>query len=236
MRTVHEVSKLSGVSVRALHHYDAIGLLKPAASTAAGYRLYDDAALERLQQILLLRELEFPLREIKSILDRPDFDPKAALEQQIELLELKIEHLQRLIALARDTIQTGGTAMNFSAFDKTDFERYAAEAKQRWGATAAYQEFQQKGASPAAAAEMMQLFAQMGGIRHLSPASDEAQAAIQALQQFITDHFYTCTLPILRGLGQMYVTDQRFKDNIDGAGGMGTAAFISKAIEIYCQK
>ena len=76
MKTVHEVSRISGVSVRTLHHYDAIGLLKPTAVTEAGYRLYDDAVLARLQNILLYRELEFPLKEIKAILDHPEFDEK----------------------------------------------------------------------------------------------------------------------------------------------------------------
>ena len=72
MKTVHEVSKISGVSVRALHHYDAIGLLKPTAVTEAGYRLYDDAAIARLQSILLFRELEFPLKSIKAIIEHPE--------------------------------------------------------------------------------------------------------------------------------------------------------------------
>ena len=86
MWTVKQVSRITGVSVRTLHHYDAIGLLRPAKVTDAGYRLYDDAALRRLQNILLFRELQFPLKEIKAILDSPDFDPTAALEQQIRLL------------------------------------------------------------------------------------------------------------------------------------------------------
>ena len=88
MRTVHEVSRLTGVSVRTLHHYDAIGLLKPAHVTQAGYRLYDDAALRRLQSILLFRELQFPLKQIKAILDSPGFDRKEALRQQLEMLQL----------------------------------------------------------------------------------------------------------------------------------------------------
>ena len=97
MRTVKEVSKLSGVSVRTLHHYDAIGLLKPTAVTASGYRLYDVTALRRLQSILLFRELGFPLKEIRTILDRPGFDQRAALEQQIHLLELQQKRLGELI-------------------------------------------------------------------------------------------------------------------------------------------
>ncbi|WP_330586810.1 MerR family transcriptional regulator [Aminipila terrae] len=100
MMTVNEVSKLAGVSVRTLHYYDTIGLLHPSEVTGSGYRLYDYAALERLQQILLFRELEFSLKEIKQILDSPDFDKNKALEQQITMLHLKKDHLNNLISLA----------------------------------------------------------------------------------------------------------------------------------------
>ena len=92
MMTVHEVSQISGVSIRALHHYDKIGLLPATEVTDAGYRMYDDTALERLQQILLFKELQFTLKEIKAILDSPDFDRGRVLEQQIQLLELRKEH------------------------------------------------------------------------------------------------------------------------------------------------
>ena len=112
MRTVKEVSKLTGVSVRTLHHYDAVGLLKPTAVTAAGYRLYDDAALARLQTILLFRELQFPLKEIKTILESPNFDREQALAQQIGLLELQRKHLDELISFAREMLLTGGNNMN----------------------------------------------------------------------------------------------------------------------------
>ena len=122
MRTVNEISKLTGISVRALHHYDAIGLLKPTRVTEAGYRLYDGAALKRLQNILFFRELQFPLKEIKVILDNPDFDPGEALAQQIKLLELRRKHIDELISFARE-VQKGGTdIMNFDAFQKTEFE------------------------------------------------------------------------------------------------------------------
>ena len=100
MRTVKEVSKLTGVSVRTLHHYDSIGLLKPTAVTESGYRLYDDTTLTRLQNILLFRELQFPLKDIKEILDNPDFVPEEALAQQIHLLELKRKRLDELISFA----------------------------------------------------------------------------------------------------------------------------------------
>ena len=107
MRTVKEISGLTGVSVRALHYYDSIGLLKPAKVTEAGYRLYDDAALARLQTILLFRELQFPLKEIKAILDSPDFDPSEALAQQIGLLELQYQHIGELISFAREIQEKG---------------------------------------------------------------------------------------------------------------------------------
>ena len=141
MRTIREVSRLAGVSVRTLHHYDAIGLLPPTKLTPAGYRLYDDAALARLQIILLFRELEFPLREIRRMLDDPGFDRLAALEDQIRLLELRRRQLEKLIALARETLETGVTPMRFDAFDKTQQTRLAAEVREKWGGTAAYQEF-----------------------------------------------------------------------------------------------
>mgnify|MGYP000881895910 CR=1 FL=1 len=102
MKTVKEVSRITGVSVRTLHHYDAIGLLKPTAVTEAGYRLYDDAALERMQSILFFRELQFPLKDIKRILDAPDFDPMTALAQQVHLLEM-----QRKLARENNVVMDG---------------------------------------------------------------------------------------------------------------------------------
>ena len=122
--TIHEVSKLAGVSVRTLHHYDAIGLLPPTTLTEAGYRLYDDTALETLQQILLLKELEFPLKEIAKILSSPGFDREKALDQQIELLLLKKEHLEQLISFAREVKEKGEIKMDFTAFDTKKIEKY----------------------------------------------------------------------------------------------------------------
>ena len=238
MKTVHEASQISGVSVRTLHHYDAIGLLRPTAVTEAGYRLYDDTALARLQSILLFRELAFPLKEIKRIMDDPQFDQATALEQQIRLLELQQERLSRLIGLARETMKTGVTHMDFTAFDNSKLEQYAAEVKERWGNTAAYQESAQRPAAEQkdAAAGLMAQFARMGRLRTGDPAGQEAQDAVRELQEFITKHFYTCTPEILAGLGQMYTADDRFRASIDAAGGEGTADFAGKAIAVYCTK
>ncbi len=243
MRTVHEVSKLTGVSIRALQYYDRIGLLRPSAYSRAGYRLYDDTALETLQQILLYRELDFPLVDIKALLSSPVFDRRKALEQQIGLLQLKKERLEKLIALAREIQSSGGmAAMDFSAFDTRKIDAYAAQARAAWGGTPAYQEYERKaeGRTPAEtlalSGQMMQIFAEFGAIREGRPESDEAQRLVRKLQDFITAHFYTCTPQILAGLGQMYAAGGEMTDNIDRSGGAGTAAFASAAIRLHCDK
>lgn len=239
MKTVKEVSRLTGVSVRTLHHYDSIGLLKPARVTDAGYRLYDDAAIGRLQTILLFRELQFPLREIKEIMDSPEFDPVSALEQQIKMLELQRNHLNALISHARQIQKTGVMDMNFEPFDNSEMDEYAAQAKAKWGKTDAYKEFDQKIKGKTQAQikttgdALMDIFVALGAIRHLPPDSGEAQDLIAKLQNFITEHYYTCIPQILRGLGQMYISGDSMTENIDKAGGEGTAEFAHKAIEIY---
>ena len=241
MKTVKEVSVLTGVSVRTLHHYDAIGLLKPSRITHSGYRLYDDGALKRLQTILIFRELEFPLKEIVRILDSPDFDPMTALDQQIELLQLRRDHLDNLIAHARNIKETGVIDMSFKAFDKSKMEAYEAQAREKWGKTDAYKEFERKTAGKtseqmaAAGDGLMDIFRELGAVSHLAPESEEVQALIGKLQSFITEHYYTCTKQILFGLGQMYAAPGEMKDNIDKAGGKGTGAFAKAAIEIYCK-
>ena len=239
MKTVKEVSRLTGVSVRTLHHYDAIGLLKPAKVTEAGYRLYDDAALGRLQTILLFRELQFPLKEIKEMLDAADFDPLAALDDQIRLLELRREHLDRLIDHARQIQKTGVMTMNFTAYDKKKLDAYAAEAKKRWGHTDAWKESQSRNKTDSQqqsdADALMDIFRHLGEYRTGDPAAPEAQALIAELRQFICEHYYNCTTQILFGLGQMYAAGGEMTDNIDHAGGTGTGDFARRAIEIYCK-
>ena len=242
MKTVKEVSELTGVSVRALQYYDRIGLLSPAARTEAGYRLYDDASLERLQQILLFRELEFPLREIRSILDAPDFDRNRALEQQIKLLTLKREHLDNLIDLARGIKLVGVRSMDFTPFDTSKIDEYAAQAKAAWGKTEAYREFEEKskdwteGDKASIEDWFAACFASAGALKDGDPGSPEAQAWVRQLQAYITAHFYTCTDQILAGLGRMYGGGGDFTENIDAVGGPGTAEFAAEAIRICCEK
>ena len=239
MKTVKEVSRLTGVSVRTLHHYDAIGLLKPTAVTEAGYRLYDEQALGKLQTILLFRELEFPLKEIKEMLTAEHFDPMAALADQIRLLELRREKLDRLIEHARHIQNTGVMNMDFKAYDSKKLDAYAQEAKKRWGHTDAWRESQARGKNADQelrdADGLMDIFRRLGQFRQGDPAAPEAQELIAQLQQYICDHYYNCTNQILYGLGQMYAAGDEMNENIDRAGGAGTGDFARRAIEIYCK-
>ena len=188
---------------------------------------------------MLLRELRFPLKEIKKILDSPNFDPMEALTQQIELLELQYKRMGELISFAREIKDKGVTIMNFEIFNKREIEQYKAEAKAKWGDTQAYKDYERKAAAQSdlksgeIANQLMAMFAELGKLRHLSPSAKEVQEKITSLQKFITDNYYICTDEILNGLGQMYVEDERFKKNIDNAGGEGTAEFISQAISVY---
>ena len=241
MMTVNEVSKLTGVSIRTLQYYDKIGLLHPAKYTEAGYRLYDDAALETLQQILLFRELEFSLKDIKEIISCPDFDRSKALEQQIKLLTLKKEHIENLIDLAKGIKLLGVRKLKFEAFDTSKIDEYAAQAKASWGKTPAYKEFEEKSRGRTKEEDkkiyqgMIDIFGEFGQIRNTEPSSKDAQALVKKLQDYITEHMYTCTKKILSGLGKMYAGGGDFTKNIDSYGGEGTAEFTSQAIEIYCR-
>lgn len=240
MMTVNAVSKLTGVSIRTLQYYDKIGLLKPAGYTESGYRLYDDTAMEVLQQILLFRELEFSLREIKEIISEPGFDRDRALEQQIALLTMKKERLEDLIAFARGIKLTGVRVMDFSVFDTKKMEEYARQAKEQWGKTAEYREYEQKLQSRTEEDErgiwerFMRIFMDFGRLKEAEPAAPEAQALVKKLQAFITEHFYKCSDEILFRLGQTYAAGGDFTANIDGYAGEGTAEFAAEAIRIYC--
>ena len=241
MKTVTDIAKITGVSVRTLHHYDAIGLLKPTEVTEAGYRLYDDAALERLYLILLFRELEFPLKEIQGILDAPDFDRNRILERQVELLKAKANHLQTLIHLANGIKLIGVKYLEFNNWNPKKIDEYQALAETLYGKTEAWQEYTQKAKkrtkeqNQAVNSKVMDFFVELGKLRHLSPDSIEAQTWVKELQTFFTENFYTCTPQILKGLGEMYAGGGSMTENIDAAGGKGTGAFALEAIRIYCK-
>ena len=242
MMTVHEVSKLAGVSIRTLQYYDKIGLLHPTGYTDAGYRLYDDTDLERLQHILLFRELEFPLKDIRDILNSPDFDRSRALEQQIELLRLKKEHIENLMNFALGIKMMGVKHMDFKAFDRSKLDEYSRQAKELYGNTPEYKELEEKQKNRTKeednllADRFMLLFKEAGEMKDKDPASPEAQDLVKRIQDYITENLYTCTNKILRGLGKMYSGGSDFTKNIDAYGGEGTAVFVDNAIQIYCDK
>ena len=240
---INEFAKLTGVSVRTLHYYDEIGLLKPAfVDEQNGYRFYDEDTLYRMQEILFYRELDFPLKSILEILSSPDYDKNKALAKQRKLLLLKKERLERIID-ALDEAAKGKVTM--TAFDNNDYEtarkQYQDETKQRFGNTDAYKEHEQKTADytkdkwQTVNDGLMSVFCKFAEcLKNGNTAdSNEAQALVSELQGYISDNYYTCTKEILAGLGQMYVADERFKNNID-KNFEGTARFVSKAIEIYC--
>lgn len=240
MMTVHEVSRLAGVSVRTLQYYDKIGLLRPSSYSDAGYRLYADTDLERLQQILLFRELEFPLRDIREIMESPDFDRHKAFDQQITLLKLKKDHLENLINFAAGIKLLGVKYMDFSAFDRSRLDEYAARAKAAWGNSPEYREYQEKAKDRTPeedqilSEECMMIFREFGEIKGTDPSSEAALNLVIKLQRFFTEHFYQCTNQILCGLGKMYAGGGEFTKSIDEYAGEGTAAFVNEAIQAYC--
>ena len=242
---IKEFAELTGVSVRTLHYYDEIGLLKPSfVDEQNGYRFYDENSLERMQEILFYRELDFPLKSIAEILASPNYNKQKALVEQKRLLTLKKNRLERLIE-ALEQAEKGEITM--SAFDNSEYEtarqQYEDEAKQRWGGTDAYKESQAKTAGYSkekwndVLAGMNGVFAEFAECKKCgeSADSDTAQSLVKKLQDYITANFYHCTNEIFAGLGQMYVCDERFKNNIDSHG-EGTAEFVSEAIKIYCKK
>lgn len=241
MKTVTEIAKQTGVSVRTLHHYDAIGLLKPTVLTESGYRLYDDAALERLYLILLFRELEFPLKDIAGILDAPDFDRNRVLQQQIELLKAKAVHLQTCIHVANGIKLMGVKNLKFNNWDPKKIDEYSAQAENLYGKTDAWKEYKDKSKNRTENREqalgdgLMDLFAKLGTMKELPPESGEVQAWVKQLQDYISANYYSCTKQILAGLGEMYAGGGSMTENIDAAGGHGTGEFARDAIRIYCK-
>lgn len=241
---ISEVAKLTGITVRTLHYYDEIGLLKPSEITEAGYRLYSREDLEILQQILFFRELDFPLSQIKEIMNNPNYDKEEALKKQKELLIHQRQRIEGLIKLIEKRIE-GDNNMSFKEFDMNEIEenkkKYAKEVKERWGTSKAYEESEKKTSSYNKEKwgdinqETSEIFKGFAELRNSDPGSEEVQELVRRWQKYITDNFYTCTNEILSGLGLMYVEDERFKENLD-KNGEGTAKLMAEAIKIYCSK
>lgn len=241
--SISEAARCTGVSVRTLRYYDEIGLLKPSEVSEAGYRFYDGPAMETLQQILFYRELGVPLEQIGHILRAPDNDRTQALEKHRRLLLMKRQRLDDMLRLVDETI--GGNTMYNETPRPTQAEleavkaEYAREAADRWGNTEAFFESREKHANytpeqeAAIQAEMEEIFRAFGACG--DPAGEEAQALVRRWQEHITRYHYHCTDGILACLGQMYVNDPRFRDNLEQYG-PGTAQRISGAIAAYCGK
>lgn len=239
---IKEFADFTGVSVRTLHYYDEIGLLNPAfVDEQNGYRFYDEASVERMQEILFYRELDFSLKSICEILASPDYDKQKALAEQKKLLILRKERLERIIS-ALDSAEKGEIIMK--VFDKSEYEtackQYEAEAKEKWGRTDAYKEHAEKTKDyskekwQSLAYDMEHIFKEFAVCMQNGEEADspDVQALVKKLQNHITENYYTCSNQILAGLGQMYAADERFKRNIDKYAD-GTAEYVREAISKY---
>ena len=242
--TVKDVAELAKVSVRTLHHYDEIGLLKPSARSEAGYRLYTDANLSALQQILFFRELGFPLSEIVRIMAEPTFDRAAALRAQRTLLERKAERVFAMLAAidtALDVVEKGGDMDRhemFEVFGEFDPSEYEDEVQERWGETDAYRESARRTARYTKAdwerikAEGSANLDAMIALFDSGVAPDDERAmdvADEARLQ-IDRTFYPCSHEMHVQLGQMYIADSRFTAFYD-THRTGLAQWLCSAIE-----
>ncbi|GAA0263206.1 MerR family transcriptional regulator [Cryptosporangium japonicum] len=241
--SVGQVAKEAGVTVRTLHHYDEIGLLVPSERTNTGYRRYSYTDLERLQRVLAYRQLGFGLEEIAAILDDSSVDPIDHLRRQHELLTGKIEELQQMVAAVEKTMEARkmGVSLNpqemFEVFGENDPTQYEDEVRDRWGDTDAYRQSQSRTArytkddwlaikdeAAGNLADFQRLF--VAGVPADSP---EAMDAAEAHRMHITRWFYDCGYDIHRGLGSMYVEDERFTRHYDTET-PGLAAYVRDAI------
>ena len=242
---INEAAELAGVTVRTLHHYDKIGLLSPVKSAENGYRDYGEAELLRLQQIMFLKEMDFPLEEIKKMLDNPGLDRNRMMEAQHDLLIKKKQRLEKIIALLEAEMR-GENKMSFKEFDMKEIEdcrkKYADEARAKWGGTEAYKESEERtkyydeGKWQKVNDEQGIILSEFAAFaaEGVKPDSSEAMAMAAKWQNYISDNFYECTDEILAGLAEMYIADERFKTNLDKAG-KGTAEFMSASIKAYVE-
>lgn len=213
MYTVKQLSQLAGVSVRTLHYYDEIGLLKPAAVGQNGYRHYDDAALFRLQQILFYRELDLDLQQIKQMLDAPNFDLVTALRTHRQQLAAKMARLATLLGTVDATIShlVGELTMSkkkiFEGFTAEKQQQYEAEAVQQWGDTAK-ESIQRWNSYTAAQQEAIKqegsaIYVELAAYVHADPTQPAVQALLGRWHQHLR-YFYEPSLEVLRGLGDHY--------------------------------
>jgi MerR family transcriptional regulator, thiopeptide resistance regulator len=247
--SVGRVAALSGVTIRTLHHYDEIGLLSPGGRSAAGYRIYEESDLERLQQILFYRELGFVLKEISTIVDDPGTDALGHLHRQRKLLTGRIKRLSAMVDAIDYEMEARTMEIPLTPEERLEVfgefrpEDYAEEAKQRWGETEAYKESQRR-VSSYTKEDWQQLKAEEHEVRErlaaaftggLPPDSEEAMAAAEAHRQHISRWFYDCTYVVHRGLTDMYVSDERFRSHYDTQT-PGLASFIREAAHANAER
>ncbi|MBI3174010.1 MAG: MerR family transcriptional regulator [Chloroflexi bacterium] len=242
MFTVKQLSKLAGVTPRTLHHYDAIGLLKPSRIGDNGYRYYGEESLLRLQQILFYRELDIPLDEIKQIMGRRDFDVLGALHTHKDALQKQARRLERLIQTVDHTIEylKGDTKMSekglFEGFSEEEQEKYAQEAEQMYDPETVRESNRKwKGYSAAkkeaVMAEGKAVYMDMIAVMPKGAASPEAQAIVERWRKHM-DYFWTPKLDQLQPLADGYVEDARFKANFDKMHPQ-LAEFMRDAVAVY---
>ncbi|WP_194191445.1 MerR family transcriptional regulator [Clostridium chrysemydis] len=242
MLTIKEVSKLCGVTTRTLHYYDEIGIFKPSLINNSGYRLYSEDSLIKLQEILFFKELDFSLKEIKNIISDPNYDRKYALNMQKEILIKKKNRIEDLIKLINKSMDDS-FILGLEKFKEEDIEKmkddYKKEVKERWGNTLEYKEFKEKGYSnndnERFKEEIEGIFRRFKDAVEFGEDSKEAQELVKVWHDYINNNFYTCSKEVLSNLGDMYVYDERFKNNID-KDYEGLSEFINKAIKVYCSK
>ena len=240
--SVGRVAALSGVTIRTLHHYDEIGLLSPVGRSAAGYRVYEEADLERLQRILFNRELGFALKDIQAIVDDPGTDAMGHLRRQRGLLAQRIESLSAMVDAIDYEMEARTMDINltpeerFEVFGGFRPEDHAEEAERRWGETDSYKESNRR-VSRYTREDWLELKTEAEEVQDrlaaafeagLAPDSEEAMAGAEAHRQHISRWFYECGYQMHRGLTEMYVSDERFRSNYDTQT-PGLAAFIREA-------
>lgn len=253
MYTINKIAKIAGITLKTLRHYDKLGLLVPSGRSEAGYRQYSEIDVEKLQQILFYRELNFPLLKIKEIMGSPDFNKKQALKMQIDFLEERAKRYRQLSLLAKKTLKDmeGERKMKdeelFEGFNyekiMEDQKKYEKEVKDKWGNSAAYKESKGKTdrygkedweriqmETEALLKELISCYREnepIGGLRMME--------VCDGFRSHMTKNFYECSLEMFSCLGNMYVTDERFTEYYDKHE-KGLAAYYNEAIQNYCIK
>ncbi|MDE7244293.1 MAG: MerR family transcriptional regulator [Oscillospiraceae bacterium] len=244
---IHEMANLTGVTTRTLRYYDKIDLLKPSIVTETRYRLYTQDDLCRLQEILFFREIGFALKEIRSLLNAPNYNRIEAMKKHLSILEAQRERLEDIISLVKDRIN-GSSEISFSAFSNSKVlelqAKYREEVFERWGNTDSLREFETNFSAKAQKLQQEELETYMAFAQNIferlsmyedeAPDCAEIQKLVHEWQLFISDHFYPCDKKMLSYLSNLYIVDDRFNCFINRFGTGDLASFFNQAICVYC--